>query len=79
MRILDYTDPPGRPLDLVTIYLTPAEAHQLASYLEQLADDPIRSHHSHLEDIEATESFARSPSPYTRTRTWISSTRVPGG
>lgn len=50
MRILDETD--RSALDSVTIYLTPTEARQLASYLEDLADDPVGLHHSHMEDIE---------------------------
>jgi hypothetical protein len=50
MRILD--ERADRPLRLVTLYLTPTEARQLASDLEQLADEPVNWHHSHLEEIE---------------------------
>jgi hypothetical protein len=39
-------------MDSVTLYLTPDEAGQLAAYLEQLAEDPVRWHHSHLEESE---------------------------
>ena len=46
MRILD--DASGRALQSITIYLTPAEAVALAGYCEQLAEDPVGLHHSHL-------------------------------
>jgi predicted FMN-binding regulatory protein PaiB len=49
MRIFDEKN--DRALDEITIYLTPEEARQLASYCEQLADDPVRWHHSHLSEI----------------------------
>jgi len=53
MRILDDEDPARRrKLDSVCLYLTPDEARQLASYLEELADDPVRWHHAHLEEVE---------------------------
>jgi len=50
VRILD--DSSGRALNSITIYLTPAEAVALAGYCEQLADDPVQWHHSHLSEIE---------------------------
>lgn len=50
MRILD--DGNDRWLDSVTVYLTPDEAGQLASYLEELAGDPVGLHHAHLEEID---------------------------
>lgn len=51
MRILD--DSSGRALKSVTIYLTPAEAVALAGYCEQLAEDPVKWHHSHLDEYAA--------------------------
>ncbi len=39
-------------LDSVTLYLTPTEARQLVSDLEQVADDPVQWHHAHLEEFE---------------------------
>jgi hypothetical protein len=42
-------------LGSVTLYLTPDEARQLAAYLEQLADDPVGLHHSHLEEVEGNK------------------------
>jgi hypothetical protein len=50
VRILD--DASGSALRSITIYLTPAEAVELAGYCEQLADDPVQWHHSHLSEIE---------------------------
>ena len=50
MRIFDEQN--DRWLDSLSLYLTPGEAGQLAAYLEQLADDPVRWHHSHLTDSE---------------------------
>jgi hypothetical protein len=50
MRILD--EQSDRWLDSVTLYLTPDEAEQLASYLEGLVEDPVGLHHAHLEEID---------------------------
>lgn len=57
MRILDTSTQnsgefASRALDTVTLYLTPDEAAHLAAYLEALAEDPVRLHHSHLEESE---------------------------
>jgi len=50
VRILDEQN--DRWLDTVTLYLTPDEAGQLGSYLEQLVEDPVGLHHAHLEEID---------------------------
>jgi hypothetical protein len=47
MRILDNTE--AKPLEDITLYLTPAEAVQLRHSLDHLISNPAE-HHVHLDD-----------------------------
>jgi hypothetical protein len=54
MRIYDRKS--DQELDEVTIYLTPDEAIELASYCQNLSEHP-ENHHMHFNDLDSTREI----------------------